>query len=292
MLSLIYFGHLARPADFAQIRLQRADVAIEIAKRARATLAIENMEAGPVPNKILIPLIEKASNEASDDTFMIDRWAHLLATASTSNDVEPRFVGIFGELNGRQAKALEDIAKNYWEHFEYPITLLEDADSDVNEVFVRKDLDAFFAGKKSSPAVDKIYDAFHNWLNRPGAVVVDIIVFDKDGEMYSYKLEPGLGAGVSGSTDLDLEILASLGLLKRVDFFYNSKFEHEIRVFYYHMTELGVRFFLSSNRDMKSAAVDAQIRTEREFHKKVVAMTATNYESPQSTSASALSIAA
>jgi hypothetical protein len=54
-------------------------VAIEIAKRARVTLAIENMEASHVPNKILIPLIEKASNEAFDDSFMLDKWANLLA---------------------------------------------------------------------------------------------------------------------------------------------------------------------------------------------------------------------
>jgi hypothetical protein len=65
-----------------QIRLQRADIAIEIAKRAQQLLLIENSPVHPVPNKILVPLIEMASIESADDDFMLDRWANLLASAS------------------------------------------------------------------------------------------------------------------------------------------------------------------------------------------------------------------
>jgi hypothetical protein len=237
----------ARGLRADQIRLQRADVAIEIAKRARATLAIENMEVSPVPNKILVPLIEKASNESVNDDFMIDRWAHLLATASASGEVEPRFVGILGELNGKQAKALEIIAKNRWEWFARPVAQLIDADSQLDVVSVRKGLNDFSVGRQFSPVMNEIYDELQEWINRPGGAVVDILVFEKDDSTYS--LDASWQREYSA---LDLDILASLGLLKRVNFFYNSKFKHEIQVIYYHMTELGVNFFLSCNRDIKT----------------------------------------
>jgi hypothetical protein len=43
----------------------------------------------------------------------------------------------------------------------------------------------------------------------------------------------------------DLEVLASLGLCRRVNEYFRSKFGHEIHVVYYHVSELGVRFFVA-----------------------------------------------
>jgi hypothetical protein len=43
--------------------------------------------------------------------------------------------------------------------------------------------------------------------------------------------------------EFHLEILSSLGLCRRVNEYVNSKFGHEVQVVYYHITELGVRFF-------------------------------------------------
>jgi hypothetical protein len=63
-----------------QIKLQRESVAIEIAKRARARLAVERAKIEPVSGKILVPLIEAASNEEPDDSYMMDKWANLLAS--------------------------------------------------------------------------------------------------------------------------------------------------------------------------------------------------------------------
>jgi hypothetical protein len=53
-----------------QIRLQREDVLIEIAKKAKERLAIEKQPIKPIPNKILVPLLEAASNEDIDDTCL------------------------------------------------------------------------------------------------------------------------------------------------------------------------------------------------------------------------------
>jgi hypothetical protein len=92
------------------IRLQREDVLIEIAKKAFCRLEIENAVPSPMPNKILIPFLEKASLEDKDG-FLIDRWADLLASSAMHPEsAHPRFVQILSELGGAEAKLLRDIA--------------------------------------------------------------------------------------------------------------------------------------------------------------------------------------
>ncbi|TLP49325.1 hypothetical protein FDK21_06915 [Cohaesibacter sp. CAU 1516] len=49
-----------------QIRLQREDVLIKIASKARDRALLENFDLKPVPNKFLIPFLEKASLEDID----------------------------------------------------------------------------------------------------------------------------------------------------------------------------------------------------------------------------------
>src|SRR5689334_4355486 len=68
-----------------QIRLQREDVLIQVATKARKRLEIEGKIPNPVPNKFLIPFMEKCSLEELDNE-LVERWASLLATASTSFD--------------------------------------------------------------------------------------------------------------------------------------------------------------------------------------------------------------
>jgi len=93
------------------IRLQREDVLIEIAKRARARLTIEGAEIHPIPIKTLVPLLEKASLENPDDDAMIERWATLLATEA-SNPGENRrwYIDTLASIDSWQAQLLETIA--------------------------------------------------------------------------------------------------------------------------------------------------------------------------------------
>jgi hypothetical protein len=100
--------HRALKADL--IRLQREDVAVEIARRAKDRLELEERPLHPIPLKVLIPLLEKGSQEAPDDSFMIDMWANLLASATGESSISPRVVGVLGELNGRQARLMIRIA--------------------------------------------------------------------------------------------------------------------------------------------------------------------------------------
>ena len=63
-----------------QIRLQREDILIEIARRAKVRAELEG-SIRPIGNKFLIPFLEKASLE-DPQSELVDKWANLLATAA------------------------------------------------------------------------------------------------------------------------------------------------------------------------------------------------------------------
>jgi Abortive infection alpha len=230
----------ARGLKADQIRLRREEVAIEIAKRAKERLAIGKTTPQPVRAKILIPLIEAASNEEIEDDYMVDKWANLLASASRDNKVEPRFVGILRELTGRQAALLEKVANNNNERYANHEALLEDAalTLDVNQT--RRFINAMFRGRFTKPELSLLFQDITDELDRPGCAIMDIMIFVGD-DMWSMDKQAAFAAGEVN--ELDMEILVSLGLSKRVQFYYVTKFGHDIEFVYYHITELGIRFF-------------------------------------------------
>ncbi|MCO6187206.1 hypothetical protein [Rhizobium sp. L1K21] len=101
----------ARGLRADQIRLQREDVLIEIARRARLRLEEEGEVAQAIPLKTMVPLLEKASLEDPTDEEMIQRWADLLA-AEASNPGENRrwHIDTLASIDGWQAHLLEEIS--------------------------------------------------------------------------------------------------------------------------------------------------------------------------------------
>jgi len=242
----------ARGLRADQIRLQREEVAIEIAKRARARASIENSKLHAVDPKILIPLIEKGSLEDPDNDDMIERWSSLLASASIGKNVEPRYIQILSELTSRQAVLFDRVMFNKANVTGNPRGFLEDAPLIFDTPRIREELSAFFRNRKSRVSVDSIFELVNNILDHPGCTIRDIIVFEPDDNMYS--LDKALiEIQEDEKVDLDLEIIASLGLLKRVTIFYMTKFREEIQIFYYHATELGVAFFKTVDKRASSA---------------------------------------
>jgi hypothetical protein len=226
-----------------QIRLQREDVAIEIARRARRRLEIEKAPLQAVRPKILVPLIEAASTEDLTDDYMIERWANLLASSSRDDSVEPRFVGLLRELNGRQAMLLESVARNNFESFANADALLEDAALTLDANNTRRFINNLFREKFSKPELSEVFRDIAEELDRPGCAIMDILIFVDD-KMWS--IDNKEGAFLKGMVnELDMEILVSLGLCKKVQFYYITKFKHDIEIIYYHITELGIQFFQS-----------------------------------------------
>lgn len=91
------------------IRLQREEVLIEIAKRALERARIENTELHPVPNKFLVPFLEKASLEDIESP-LIDKWAELLHSAASSYDAAMvRFTSVLAEIGPKELEFLEKL---------------------------------------------------------------------------------------------------------------------------------------------------------------------------------------
>jgi Abortive infection alpha len=96
-----------------QIRLQREDVLLEIAKKARTRAALENIELHPVPTKMLVPFLEKASLEDLDGE-MQEHWAALLLSASKEYQATHlTFIDIMSRMSSSELKLLEEICFSY-----------------------------------------------------------------------------------------------------------------------------------------------------------------------------------
>jgi Abortive infection alpha len=99
----------ARGLRADQIRLQREDVLIQIAEKARNRAATEGSQLLPVPPKMLVPFLEKASLEI-DDEELKERWASLLLAASTAYEsLLLSFVDILSRISSQEAKLLEEV---------------------------------------------------------------------------------------------------------------------------------------------------------------------------------------
>ena len=96
------------------IRLQRMDVAIQIAQKARHIAEVENLPLNQVPTKLMVPFLEKASTEEPEDQIMQDRWAALLLSASKNYQAKHlTFVDILSRLSADELKALEEMCFEY-----------------------------------------------------------------------------------------------------------------------------------------------------------------------------------
>lgn len=95
-----------------QTRLQREDVLIEIAGKARHRMEIEHQIIQPLPNKFLVPFLEKASLE-EPGSILIDRWTDLLVSGALDpSSAHPRFVQILSELASNEVMFLRNLALN------------------------------------------------------------------------------------------------------------------------------------------------------------------------------------
>jgi hypothetical protein len=92
-----------------RIRLQRAEIAYEIAKIARNTAELEHLELTPPPTKFMVPFLEKASLE-DEDTELHCRWAALLLSASTHYEAQHlTFMDMLTRLSSEELTLLEEV---------------------------------------------------------------------------------------------------------------------------------------------------------------------------------------
>jgi hypothetical protein len=175
---------------------------------------------------------------------MIERWANLLASASTGDQVPPRFVGILDELSGTQAMCLEFVAFKNFAEYAYPDMMFHDSPYNYGQYWAAKELEDLVRKTLTSRTrINETFDVLHDKLNGPGCYL----------ETMTLAVNPEQGFW-SNSPDADrlketdLHVLESLGLVRRVMLDFSTRFKRgkpgsaDIGIIYYHLTELGVEF--------------------------------------------------
>jgi hypothetical protein len=95
-----------------QIRLQREDILIEIAKKTRERMQVEGLIPHSIPNRVLIPFLEKASLIEEEDELLIKNWSNILLSASKGlNANHAIFVDILGKLDSAHINFLTFLAQ-------------------------------------------------------------------------------------------------------------------------------------------------------------------------------------
>ena len=235
-----------------QIRLQREDILIEIAKKARARAELERISVKPIPIKMLVPFLEKASAEDMD-TEMHDRWAALLLSAS--NEFHSRhltFLDILGRLSSAEIKILERVAFSYKA---FPETYYPGGHIEENRSSVEGGLHKLIVPptpvedtRDASEIARKTYERFVTETNVIYGEIMHASV-KKIGGGRSYFYAEGLGW--SGSRFGSLEILQREKLIEieRI-----KMAQLEVEAAYFNLTFLGVAFVRDCSPDARRMA--------------------------------------
>ncbi len=230
-----------------QIRLQREEVLIEIARRARERLNIEGLQPKQVSTKFLIPFMEKASIE-ENDSELIDTWAKLLTTASQDYESSlVRYVSVLAELSSREVKFLHRIING--SRAEQDLSFLADAPLGFAEWYISRFLARLLNNSlsKSKKVTGKRFQSalqrFISEVEVPGGLAMHVVVDDYYLQHSDFKIhDPNDKAAMA--------VLESLGLLRNntITFDQDGKFCFVECV---HLTEFGLGFCLACDPDLK-----------------------------------------
>jgi hypothetical protein len=138
-----------------QIRLQRAEVAYEIARIARATAEAEHLPLSAPPTKFLVPFLEHASLEA-EGAELHSHWAALLLSASTTYDARHlTYIDLLSRLSSQELRLLEEICLT---DKMFPITQYPDGHVQHNERRADKIAYLFNSRDTTREKAEKIFD--------------------------------------------------------------------------------------------------------------------------------------
>lgn len=93
-----------------EIRLQREDVLLQIAQKAKLRAEVEQAPIKPIPLRFLVPLLEKASWTDFGDEELTNMWANLLFSAGIGlADEKILLIDIIGKISSKDAALFDEI---------------------------------------------------------------------------------------------------------------------------------------------------------------------------------------
>ena len=175
-----------------QIRLQREDVLLEIAKKAKARLELEAFPTKPVPLKVLVPYREKASLE-DINSDLVQAWANLLVEAAENYDPKLNvYADILGKIGGKDANFLSQVclASNYRNGVSWPAGHFKSNENCIRQKIHLLDQSA---NKKLSPNKFSSDELSPYWLQfkkeaklEYGYVIHGVVLTRENGALFFY----------------------------------------------------------------------------------------------------------
>lgn len=232
------------------LRLQREDVMIKIAEKAHQRLALEGLSAQPVPNKILIPLIEKASLCEPDDQYIIERWANLLASASRGASANQSiYVDILSKLDPVHLRYLEFLAQPDVENRPPDEFLHIDADIDAHfENLLSEHINSVELDSHNETRSDELTENCAAFFRRKGSrLIAGGIHKDDDAQAPSHFEEIHGDINFQEYPEFISGALESLNLIERKQFHWNGRIGYHFWIHYHVMTLFGLEFFYAGH---------------------------------------------
>jgi hypothetical protein len=222
------------------IRLQREEVALKVATLAAKRIQLEKKPITPIPTKTVTRLLEAASLEQPDDKTMIHLWANLLASSAigAQNNV-PRYVSILSDINGQQARLIQNIMTKQGK-----IKSVIDAELLLDDLWNMDQAGILLKLRQTVTkiTVNGVVKAVREHVDVCGVATSDIIV-NKEEEQW----DGNKGLFPVDRHKSDFEILESLSLIKDVSFKDVPFGQYELSVFFYRVTHLCVEMFSACN---------------------------------------------
>lgn len=252
-----------------RLRLQREEVALEIARQAAAKVQVGKRPIIPIPTKTVVRLLEGGSLEDPTDKTMIDLWANLLASAAqNANAATPRFISILEDLNGIQAQTLRDavlgkhqLTKSAEEKgivFNLPISereLIHSAtviSADICQHRIQMHMSSY--EDKEFP-LDEVLDFTIKTLSRPGIAFETFVLGTGTTGNLKRRIDERVDRDYKISErDTNNEILSSMGLLskEKVGPFHvkNNRTPFDMTLTYFRITPLCISFISAVSPDL------------------------------------------
>lgn len=195
------------------MRLQREDVLNEIVVKAINNLDQPGSAVRPIPNKFLVPFLEKASVE-EPGSELIDKWVSLLTAAATEfNPHMIRFSSILAEMGPEEVNFLRRLCREA--RVDRPIYFINDVPHTFFQVHlvqaITDDLNPKISHERNVKHIIQQFEL-------PGGIFLFLCVhrwrgegFDETHPLFSHESRSSIG------------LLQSLGILERLTFLSGKK---------------------------------------------------------------------
>ena len=149
-----------------QLRIQREDVLHTIIRKAKEQLQSVD-KVTPLPNKFLMPFLEKASleDQNGEPTTL---WSQLLVSAASKYDpVHLRIIEILSQMGPNEARYLKQLL--HGSRSKKALTFAEDTPYFFSSLWLRSDAQRCFDSHRGAP--DKLVDRLVREIELPGGIL-------------------------------------------------------------------------------------------------------------------------